>query len=420
MSEIKKEDLEKMTAEELAGHYNKINSEKTEELEKSIEAKASKEEIEALKDELKVQREQQMKNLNAILEKQGVMIKRLSKEEKDFSAKSIKDQIKLSLGENKENLTTLGSGDKKGSKEGEFNFKVATTMTISGSVSGGNVPVEQREAGMLGIAKRQPYVLDLVSRGTAVSNVISWVEQSNEQGGAGGTAEGDAKNQYSFDLVVTSETVKKRTVYIKVSTEMLDDIDFMSAEINNELIRTLLLDVDDQLLNGDNVGQNLNGLINMATAFAGGTFAGTVDNANIVDVLVVALNQIAIANQSASHIIMHPSDVTSLKLTKVSATDRRYVERLAMVGGELSLDGIPIIANTGIAQDTYLVGDMNRATVFDKGAIGIEVGLDSDDFTKNLRTVIAEWRGLQRIKVNDRTAFVTGTFSVDTAVLETP
>ena len=51
--------------------------------------------------------------------------------------------------------------------------------------------------------------------------------------------------------------------------------------------------------------------------------------------------------------------------------------------------------------------------------MSIEVGRDSDDFTKNLVTVLAEWRGLCLVKTNRRPAFVTGVFATDKAALET-
>lgn len=414
------DELSKMDAEGLAGYYTELNTHKANEMNALIEAKASKEDIESLRTELSESRDQQMKQLNAVLETQGLAIKRLSAVEKEERAKNMYDGVKEALSHNAEKLSNLKAEDKSTASTSGFSFKAAGTMLISTNVSGGNVPVEQREAGLNRIARRNPFILDLVNRGTAVSNVISWVEQQNPDGGAGGTDEGAAKNQADFDLVVVSESVVKRTVFIKVSTEMLDDIDFMASEINNELIQLLLLDVDSQVLGGNGTAPNLQGIIGQATAFAGGTFAGTVDNANLVDVLTVAMNQIMIANHEANNIVLHPSDVTALKLIKVSTTDKRYIDRLVDVAGGLSLDGVRIVQNTGITAGTYLVGDFTKSTVFDKGALSIDVGMSGDDFVQNLRTILAEWRGLQRIKGNDTTAFVTGTIATDAAVLETP
>ena len=271
------------------------------------------------------------------------------------------------------------------------------------------------------IPSRTIRLLDITARGTADSNVISWVYQANKDGAAGPTAEGAVKNQIDFDLVVDSESVKKFTAFIKVSDEMVDDISFMATEINNELMRELLKVVESQVYEGDGIGTNLNGIRTVATAFAAGSFAGTVDGANIVDVLRVAMDNIKVAEQGMpNYILMHPSDVTALKLVKVSTTDGRYIDQLQMVGGQLSLDGVPIIETTLVTIGDYLVGDFNLSTVYNKGSISIQVGLDGNDFTKNMRTVRAEWRGLVLVKNNDRTSFVKGDFPTDKAALETP
>ena len=401
------------SAEMLAGYYNEFNAVKQEELQKAIEAK-NEESIKELKAELIESRTKQMETINNALGQIGVQVKKLSQEEK---AGMPQYDLRKSLESNLENLKTL-----KSSKNAEgVTMKAPATMLISTNVSGGNVPVEQRLDGLNAIPSRSIRLLDVVSRGTASSNVISWVYQANKDGSAGGTAEGSLKNQIDFDLVVDSETVKKRTAFIKVSEEMLDDIDFMESEIRNELTRELLKDVEAQVYEGDGTGNNMNGIRTVATAFAAGSFAGTIDNANVVDVLTVASNQIMLAEQEMpNYIFMNPSDVTALKMVKVSATDKRYVERLALVAGQLSLDGVAIIPTTLVAQDEYLIGYFPMATVYDKGALSIEVGRDSDDFTKNLVTILAEWRGLVVVKNNDRTAFVAGTISTDAAALETP
>jgi len=411
---ISQEDFNGKTAEEMAGLYNEYNEKAQSDLTEAISAKASKEDIQAIEKSLKDNQAEQMKALNSTLKEYGVAIKKLSTEEK--AAKAGEVSIFKSLENNRDSLIAIKEGNAK-----SVSFKAAADMLISTNVSGGNVPVEQRIPGMNAIASRQVRLLDIVSRGTAESNVISWVSQANKDGAAGGTAEGALKNQIDFDLVVASETVVKRTAFIKVSDEMVDDISFMASEINNELMRELLKDVENQAYQGNGVAPNMNGIRTVATAFAAGSFAGTVDNANIVDVLRVAMNQVKLADQAMpNYILMNPSDITTLKLIKVGSTDERYIDQLQMVAGMLSLDGVPIIESTLVSQDDYLVGAFDLATVYDKGSISIEVGLDGDDFTKNLRTVRAEWRGATVVKTNDRTAFIAGDFTTDKAALETP
>jgi HK97 family phage major capsid protein len=405
------EDVEKKS-----GLYNEYNAELKsyiDELEKNVDGKATKEDLQKAMSELRTAQLDQMKTLNQSIESMGLKIVAMNEGTKAEKTETLKS----SLIANVDKIKGLKSG-----KEGfEMTVKAVGTMLESTNVSGGNVPVEQRIAGLNTIPSRRVRFLDALSRRPANSNLISWVYQSGKEGAAGGTDEGATKNQIDFDLVVASQAVVKRTAFIKVSTEMLDDIDFIESEIRAELMRELLKDVESSAFSGNGTAPNLNGVYTVATAFAAGSFANAVDNANEVDVLVVAKNQIAIAEQDAPNLIfMHPTDVTKLKLVKVSSTDKRYVERLAMIGGNLSLDGIPIVETTLVSVGTYLMGDFNKALLYELGTLRIEMGLDGNDYTKNLRTILAEWRGAVVVRNNDRTAFVKGTFATDIAALETP
>jgi hypothetical protein len=165
----------------------------------------------------------------------------------------------------------------------------------------------------------------------------------------------------------------------------------------------------------------LTGIISLATTWAAGTFALTVDNANNVDSLVVGLNQVKLAYQSTNNlaIIMHPSDVTALKLIKVSSTDKNYVMRLAEVGSTMILDGYPIIETTQITAGTFLIVDFGKMLLAQKSGMSVQVGLNGNDLINNTRTIVAEWRGQLIIENNDRTGIIKGTFATTNAALET-
>jgi len=408
------EAYDKLEAGEMAELYNEFNSLLATKIAELEAGKATKNDIQEAMDVLRNSQLEQAKSMNAVLVEMGLSIKASTEKRTDGVVASFVESIKKGLLDNKENLAKL-----KVSKDGEFVFKAVGDMT-SGNVSGGNVPVEQRLAGLNIIASRRVRLLDLVSRGTALSNVISWVYQANRDGAAGQTTEGTTKNQIDFDLVVDKEEVVKTTAFIKISTEMLDDVDFIESEIRNELTREVLKAIELGCYSGAGTTNTLKGIRTVATAFAAGTFALAVDNANEVDVLAVAYNQVMIADQEMpTAILMHPSDVTKLKLVKVSSSDRRYIDRLQMIGGTLLMDGIQIVPTTLVTAGTYLIGDFTRALVLDKGSVEITMGLDGNDFTKNMRTIIAEWRGACIVKNNDRTAFVKGTFATDMAALET-
>jgi len=418
------EGFDSLDVEKQAELFNEFNNVVREKMTELIDGKASKEDIKELNDKLSELIEKQMVELNKKLHTQGIAIRKfIDNDNSNTKHVTLKEAFAQNLKANMDKLQKLKNGAKGEAQQNEFEFEVKAAGTItSANISGGNVPVEDRLEGLNTVPSRRVRLLDVMSQRGTSSTVVSWVYQANKDGSAGQTAEGAAKNQVDFDLVVASQSIKKTTAYIKVSTEMLDDIEWMASEINNELMRELLKAVESQVYSGDDAGQNLNGVRTTATPFAAGTFAGAVDNANIVNVLDVALNQIKIAEHPMDMpvVFMHPSDVTALKLAKVSATDNRTLQRLYQVGSTLLLDGnIPIVETTLVTVDEYLVGDFSKAILVQKEGIRIDIGLDADDFTKNLRTVLAEWRGLVIVKNNDRTAFVKGDFTTDKAALET-
>jgi len=413
---VNKEEFAKKSAEDQAGLFNEYNDQVRAEISSLKEKGASKEDVETLKNELKENLVAQQKALNETLKEYGLAIKAMNKDSKKVSKKSLIDQFK----ESKEEFLKI-----KSNGSGKLKFKAPDTILLSTNVSGGNVPVEQRIAGLDTIASRRVRLLNILSQGTAESNLISWVSQANKDGAAGQTAEGSTKNQIDFDLVVGNNKVEKTTAYIKVSDEALDDVSFMASEIRNELTRELLKAVESQVYNGDGVSPNLEGVRTVASAFVPGSFAtgqpNEVINPNNVDVLTVAMNQIKLADQEmANYILMNPTDVTVLKTEKRSDTDKDYVSRLLNTGSEMTLDGVPIIETTLVPEDEYMVGAFDLATLYQKEAPSIQVGYENDDFTKNLVTLRAEWRGAVVVKTNQRNAFVKGTFSTDKAAIAAP
>jgi HK97 family phage major capsid protein len=270
------------------------------------------------------------------------------------------------------------------------------------------------------VKERMVTLLDLVTVGSIGSNVKEWVYVTGEEGAAGSTAEGAIKNQIDFDLVVGSNKVEKITAYIVATDEMLEDVEGITSLIQNKLTTKVRLALEQGVYDGDGASPNLEGIVTVAPVFAAGTFAGTVDNANEVDVLAVAQNQIELANCPApTAIFMNPSDVTSLLLQKVSSTDKRYIERLQLIAGTLSFDGVPVVKSTMVTAGEFLMGDFTKANVDYKKGFTVEIGYNADNFVKNFKTIRGEVRAVCYVEHNDRTSFVSGVFATAKAALET-
>ena len=279
-----------------------------------LKSGASKDEIDGLIQKNKTALEEMLTNVNKRIDTIEIDAQKGSGGQ--FSKKSFIDQVGEALSTNIANLKSLKDANKLEAKNFQFDFEIKAAATMTGAnISGGNVPVEDRIEGLNIIASRQVRLLDVMSPRNTSSNIVSWTYQAAKDGAAGQTAEGTAKNQIDFDIVVASQSLKKTTALIKISTEMLDDVSWIQSEIQNELMRELLKVVESQAYSGDDTGQNLNGVRTTATTFAAGTLAATVDEPNEVDVINASLTQIKKAQQTLDRafILMNPDDVFKLK-----------------------------------------------------------------------------------------------------------
>jgi len=295
-----------------------------------------------------------------------------------------------------------------------LDVKVAGTMTTSNidAVGTNSIAYElaEYETGLTRIQRRNPFLMQIVNLANTTKMYVQWAEQANaDPGTAGNTAEGSAKTQGDFDIVEKSAKVEKITYYIKVSKEMLDDVAFIENEIRTELMETIMLRADAQILTGSGASPELSGIITTATAWSAGNFANTIVDANNFDVLRTAISQITTANFQPTHIIMHPEDVAMMELSK--DTNGQYVMPPFIMNGGTVIKGLPVVTNTGMTLGKFLVGDFTKANVRMREGTNITIGYENDDFTKNLVTILGEMRLVAYVKTNHLLAFVYGDFS---------
>jgi len=406
-------DITKLDAEAQASLYNEYNEASKVEIEKAIELKASKEDVDTMKSELSDTMTKQFVALQTVLKEQGVYMKKLSASE----AVEANEGVAKKVSDNAEALTKLAKGESR--ENVRFTVKAVGDMSLAGNTTG-QIPQAERTPGISDVNERMVTLLDIVTTGSIGSNVKEWVYVANEEGVAGPTGEGLIKNQIDFDLAVGSNKVEKITAYITATDEMLEDVEGITSLIQNKLTTKVRLALEQGVYDGDGASPNLEGIVTVAPVFAAGTFAGTVDNANEVDVLAVAQNQIELANcPMPTAIMMNPSDVTALLLQKVSSTDKRYIERLQLIAGTLSFDGVPVIKSTMVAAGDFLMGDFTKANVDYKKGFTVEIGYNADNFVKNFKTIRGEVRAVCYVEHNDRDCFVKGTFATAKAALET-
>ena len=266
-------------------------------------------------------------------------------------------------------------------------------------------------------------ILENVNTGATDSKFVTYVQQTADSNGTW-VGEGVAKSEGEPTWSEISEEVKKLATYVKVSKEMLEDLSFIRGEINNDLMTGVRESIENALLNGAG-GTSINGLLDASMGlptFGAGVFANAIQDANISDLLRCVKAQIEAVNFTPTHVVLNPQDIATIQLTKGSDSTYTYPMYLPTQSGdgEMIIAGMRVISSTYMTAGNYLVGDLSKVNVKFRNNINMSVGLDADDFTRNMITILAEARLVSYVKNNQKPAFVYGDISTDIALILAP
>lgn len=343
-----------------------------------------------------------IEKLHAAAIKQGQEITNLrNKRESGIEGKTFAQQIKEQIEANKERYDAYKSGATqtlKLSLDLAAAQKASANMTTANINSTGNVVSTSVVPGLIGPMDIEPMVTNFCDVARTNSAIIYYVEKKNRDGSTIFIAEGAAKNKIDFDLVRNTSEARKVADYIKVTDEMLDDVEFMAAEIESELMYQIRKAASAGVLSGNGTAPNLKGITASAQAYALTTVL--TDAPTNSDALIAAATQIKINGGMPTHAFLSPVDYANMKIKK--GTTGHYV----MVGNEVAQLPFQVIEIADFTVGKLLMGDMRKSKVRVLQDITVEYGYDSDDFTKNFKTVRAETRLHHYIADNHAAAFV--------------
>lgn len=335
-------------------------------------------------------------------------LKESSKKQNVKMAKNLSEAIVNEFGaKHAEILNSVEKGQ-------NFNLDVKTDTTIAGNYTG-NVALSQLEVGVNRVARPIRRMIEISNVGATSSKYVTYIQQKDTSS-TEFVGEGFPKANGQVSYTEVSVEVKKVAGFIKVSKEMLSDLAFVRSEINNDLMESVAQNIDEQLLNGTG-GASLNGVLSSASAWSAGSFAGTIANATIIDVLRVAKAQVEGANFLPTHIVLNPADVAKIELSKTSTGEYTYPNFTEGMAPNMQLSGLMIVPSTNIATGTFLVGDFSKFNVRMREGMNIQVGYENDDFARNMVSILCEARLCSFVKENDLNAFVVGDIATAIAAL---
>ena len=259
--------------------------------------------------------------------------------------------------------------------------------------------------------KNTPFPNDIrlfLNQSTTSSDSVTVNRATYNANNAANTSEGAVYPTSTNTLTAVNVAMKKFTHKFQLSEEFLADVSgasqFITNQITGGLITKLNADIITDILAAD-------------TDFAAGNFANAIESANELDVLMVMINQLRLANYNPSTIFLNPDDYTKIQVLKSSSNEYLNANRNELFGSN-QLNGVTIGVSPAVSSGVCHVMDAQRYGAFyNRQQVSVQVGYDGTDFSEGQRTAICVQRGA--LVTFDTAACVSATFSNAKTALET-
>jgi HK97 family phage major capsid protein len=181
-------------------------------------------------------------------------------------------------------------------------------------------------------------------------------------------------------------TVKTIAVYVGATKRALSDAAQIRGIIDQELRDDLNEELEDQVLNGDGIGENFTGLLNTAGVLT------QAFNATILTTCRQAVTTLQVTGRARPNAwVFNPTDWETVELLQDGVN--RYYGNGPFSQGPTQLWGYPVVTSQSKAAGTAILGDWRKAVIWDREQASISVTDSHDDwFIRNMIAILAEMR----------------------------
>lgn len=332
------------------------------------------------------------KSIAEILKAQGEEIEKAKSitTASDDNVPSVRMQIKAWQEANKDALEKIKAGQKAHLEP--LSVKVPTTMTVTGGTlnSSAYLPNPVGLPGLVDLVRVRPTFWRRLRKGRVKANPLYWVNKTNKEGNAQFIGEGVLKPLASFELETETSVPKKVAERMKVSTELLYDLDAMETYIMEELRFEVETAANAAVLTGTLSSTSPAGITTIASAYSLTTIK--TDNPTTADAVRAASAQIRSLNFDGTiTAYMNPIDIANMDIEKATDSGVYMLPPFASADNTV-IKGVEIIEDNNIPVGFLLIGDMDKYRIMIHQDFHTAWGWEDDDFSKNLVTVIGEMR----------------------------
>jgi HK97 family phage major capsid protein len=260
----------------------------------------------------------------------------------------------------------------------------------------------------LDVFQRPLRLRDVVTPGTTTSDTVEYVRVTSvtnnaapvaeatssaaptAPGGAGAlvnNANGGYKPESGVALAKVTAAVKTIAHWMPATKRALSDAAQVRTLIDAFLMYGLEEELEDQMIQGDNTGENFEGLGNVS-----GVQAQAYDTDLLTTTRKAKTKVRTVGRSIANAYLINPVDLETLDL--LQDNERRfYFGGPSGTGTAQPLWNLPVIETEAVPQGTGYVGDFRKAVLWDREQATVQV-TDShlDFFVRNLVAILAEMR----------------------------
>ena len=192
---------------------------------------------------------------------------------------------------------------------------------------------------------------------------------------------------------------------IPITEEAMKDTPRLAAEIERFLEINVNIVQDTQLVSGTGASPQLKGLYTTAPTFT--AVASGIADANIFDLLVKMSEGITTARGSKyapNFAMLNIKDINKMKLKK-DTTNNYIMPPFTMNNGQV-VDGMTIIENNILTQNTLVMGDSRFGTIYELEGYTLSFDAVGTQFVNDLVTMKARKRMALLMRTVDQTGFL--------------
>jgi HK97 family phage major capsid protein len=294
-------------------------------------------------------------------------------------------------------------------ERGLFDIERKTAIV---NATGQNQPLAaaMRVAGIVSAPQRRLTIRDLLANYPTSSNLIEYTKENVYTDGAGPQygspdVENVALGESGITFTLANSAVVTIGTWIPVSAQVLNDAPMLQAYLNQRLTYHVLLEEEDEILNGDGTQGKLSGILKSGNYTA---YSGAATGDTKLDTLRRAIFQVQNADIAPSGVVLNPADSRDIDL--LTDDNGNYIFRKPAADAPGGVWNLPAVVTKSIASGTFLVGAFaSSATVWDRQQAAFEVSNShSDYFVKNMVAL----RALERLAltIEQPAGFVSGSF----------